>query len=90
MLTNFENIQVSVIQSCSQGIHKLVESLQQKFPAYSKSQLRNKVREMSDFVDNHWQVRDLFPKVLLTYLYNGSVNPYMVVVLRQILVKQLG
>ncbi|PON99831.1 Chromatin assembly factor 1 subunit A [Trema orientale] len=48
---------VSTIQSCSQGIHKLVEVLQQKFPAYSKSQLRNKVCEISDFVDNHWQVK---------------------------------
>ncbi|KAJ6718174.1 hypothetical protein OIU79_006156 [Salix purpurea] len=27
-----------------------------KFPAVSKMQLRNKVREMSDFVDNHRQV----------------------------------
>ncbi|XP_061993229.1 uncharacterized protein LOC133711068 [Rosa rugosa] len=28
----------------------------QKFPAASKTQLRNKVREMSDFVDTHWQI----------------------------------
>ncbi|PON55384.1 Chromatin assembly factor 1 subunit A [Parasponia andersonii] len=48
---------VSSIQSCSQGMHKLVEVLQQKFPAYSKSQLRNKVREISDFVDNRWRVK---------------------------------
>ncbi|XP_057512130.1 chromatin assembly factor 1 subunit FAS1-like [Actinidia eriantha] len=48
---------VSAIQSCSQGINKVVESLQQKFPSISKSQLRNKVREISDFVDNRWRVK---------------------------------
>ncbi|XP_062105149.1 chromatin assembly factor 1 subunit FAS1 isoform X2 [Humulus lupulus] len=48
---------VSTIQSCSQGIHKLVELLQMKFPSHSKAHLRNKVREISDFVDNHWQVK---------------------------------
>ncbi|CAK7325984.1 unnamed protein product [Dovyalis caffra] len=48
---------VSAIQSCSQSMNKVVESLQQKFPSVSKSQLRNKVREISDFVDNHWQVK---------------------------------
>ncbi|KAH8501282.1 hypothetical protein H0E87_016193 [Populus deltoides] len=50
-------IVVSVIQSCSQSMNKVVESLQQKFPAVSKLQLRNKVREISDFVDNRWQVK---------------------------------
>ena len=50
------NFQVSVIQSCSQSMNKVVESLQQKFPTVSKLQLRNKVREISDFVDNRWQV----------------------------------
>ncbi|KAF4376820.1 hypothetical protein F8388_025691 [Cannabis sativa] len=48
---------VSTIQSCSQGIFKLVELLQQKFPSSSKTQLRNKVREISEFMDNHWQVK---------------------------------
>lgn len=48
---------VSVIQSCSNGINKLVESLQEKLPSFSKSQLRNKVREISDFTDNRWQVK---------------------------------
>ncbi|WCJ38906.1 Chromatin assembly factor 1 subunit FAS1 [Euphorbia peplus] len=48
---------VSTIQSCSQSIHKVVESLQQKFPTVSKSQLRSRVREISSFVDNHWQVK---------------------------------
>lgn len=48
---------VSTIQACTQGINKLVESLQLKFPAIPKSQLRNKVREISDFVDNRWQVK---------------------------------
>lgn len=48
---------VSVIQSSTQGINKVVESLQIKFPTISKTQLRNKVREMSDFTDNRWQVK---------------------------------
>ncbi|XP_062178342.1 chromatin assembly factor 1 subunit FAS1 [Alnus glutinosa] len=48
---------VSAIQSSPQGISKVVESLQQKFPAASKSLLRSKVREISDFVDNRWQVK---------------------------------
>ncbi|XP_027085917.2 chromatin assembly factor 1 subunit FAS1 isoform X1 [Coffea arabica] len=48
---------VSVIQSCSNGINKVVECLHEKFPTISKSQLRNKVREISDFVDNRWQVK---------------------------------
>ncbi|KAJ9176069.1 hypothetical protein P3X46_011419 [Hevea brasiliensis] len=51
-------IVVSAIQSCSQSINKVVESLQQKFPAFSKSQLRNKVHEISAFVDNSWQGRE--------------------------------
>ncbi|GMI78848.1 FASCIATA 1, NUCLEOSOME/CHROMATIN ASSEMBLY FACTOR GROUP B, FUGU 2 [Hibiscus trionum] len=48
---------VSTIQSCAHGINRLVESLQQKFPSVPKSQLRNKVREISDFFDNRWQVK---------------------------------
>ncbi|KAG8496914.1 hypothetical protein CXB51_008096 [Gossypium anomalum] len=48
---------VSTIQSCSHGINRLVESLQLKFPSIPKTQLRNKVREISDFVDNRWQVK---------------------------------
>lgn len=54
------NYQVSGIRSCPLGINRLAESLQQKFPAFSKSQLRNKVREISSFVDNRWQVRLVF------------------------------
>lgn len=50
-------MQVKVIGSCRDGINKLVESLHQKFPNVSKSQLKNKVREISEFVDNRWQVR---------------------------------
>ncbi|PRQ41488.1 putative chromatin assembly factor 1 subunit A [Rosa chinensis] len=58
---------VSVIQSCSQSINKVLQALQQKFPAASKTQLRNKVREISDFVDNHWQVkREILDKVGLS------------------------
>ncbi|KAK9291305.1 hypothetical protein L1049_019250 [Liquidambar formosana] len=48
---------VSAIQSYSQSISKVVESLQQTFPTVPKSQLRNEVRKISDFVDNRWQVR---------------------------------
>ncbi|TVU36196.1 hypothetical protein EJB05_18118 [Eragrostis curvula] len=48
---------VQVIRSCRDGINKVVELLQQKFPNVSKSQLKSKVREISDFVDNHWKVK---------------------------------
>ncbi|XP_009767043.1 chromatin assembly factor 1 subunit FAS1 [Nicotiana sylvestris] len=48
---------VSVIQSCSHGINKVVESLQLKFPSIGKSQLKNKVREISEFIDGRWQVK---------------------------------
>ncbi|KAK9138649.1 hypothetical protein Sjap_009243 [Stephania japonica] len=45
------------IQACPQGINKVVESLQQKFPSIPKTHLSRKVREISDFVDNRWQVK---------------------------------
>ncbi|PIA29636.1 hypothetical protein AQUCO_05800036v1 [Aquilegia coerulea] len=48
---------VSCIQACSNGINNIIESLQQSFPASPKTQLRNKVREIADFVDNRWQVK---------------------------------
>ncbi|CAK8542543.1 unnamed protein product [Lathyrus sativus] len=48
---------VTTIQGCSQGINKLLGSLQQKFPSASKASLRNKVREVSEYVDNRWQVK---------------------------------
>ncbi|CAN1162616.1 Chromatin assembly factor 1 subunit FAS1 [Linum perenne] len=48
---------ISAVQSCSQSIGKVLETLQQKFPTVSKSHLRSKVREISDFVDNRWQVK---------------------------------
>lgn len=58
---------VSIIQSCSQSINKVLQALQQKFPAVSKTQLRNKVREISDFMDNRWQVkREILDKVGLS------------------------
>ncbi|XP_009420141.2 chromatin assembly factor 1 subunit FAS1 isoform X1 [Musa acuminata AAA Group] len=48
---------VRLIQSCPHGINKLVDVLLHKFPSIPKSQLRNKIREISDFVDNRWQVK---------------------------------
>ncbi|KAK6911768.1 Chromatin assembly factor 1 subunit A [Dillenia turbinata] len=58
---------VSVILSCSHSISKVLQSLQQRFPAIPKSQLRNKVRELSDFVDNRWQVKkDILDKLGLS------------------------
>ncbi|KAK1402881.1 Chromatin assembly factor 1 subunit A [Heracleum sosnowskyi] len=48
---------VPIIQSNSQGINKVVNSLHQKFPDISKSQLRTKVREISHYTDNRWQVK---------------------------------
>ncbi|XWS58910.1 hypothetical protein CRYUN_Cryun08bG0075000 [Craigia yunnanensis] len=59
---------VSTIKSCSHGINRLVESLQPKFPSIPKSQLKNKVREISEFSDNQWQVSDSFP-----YFRSGSL-----------------
>ncbi|KAM1251322.1 hypothetical protein FF1_033821 [Malus domestica] len=58
---------VSVIQSCSQSINKVLQTLQHNFPAVSKSQLRNKVREISNFVDSRWQVKkEILDKVGLS------------------------
>ncbi|RDX91984.1 Chromatin assembly factor 1 subunit FAS1, partial [Mucuna pruriens] len=48
---------VTTIQSCSQGMNKVLVSLQHKFPSVSKSLLKNKVREVSDYVDNRLQVK---------------------------------
>ncbi|KAK9141161.1 hypothetical protein Scep_010842 [Stephania cephalantha] len=45
------------IQACPHGINKVVESLQQKFPTIPKTHLSRKVREISDFVENRWQVK---------------------------------
>ncbi|KAL5783773.1 hypothetical protein ACOSP7_008802 [Xanthoceras sorbifolium] len=50
---------VSVIQSTTLGINRVLEALQQKFPTVPKSQLKNKVREISDFsfTDSRWKVK---------------------------------
>eukprot|EP01018_Ginkgo_biloba_P037348 Gb_13173 [translate_table: standard] len=48
---------VRAIQASTQGMNKMVESLLKKFPNIAKRQLKNKIREISDFVDNHWQVK---------------------------------
>ncbi|KAK9673520.1 hypothetical protein RND81_12G172700 [Saponaria officinalis] len=48
---------VSAIQSHPQGINRVLKSLLEKFPGVPKSYLNNKVREISDFVDNRWQVK---------------------------------
>ncbi|KAI3757066.1 hypothetical protein L6452_04599 [Arctium lappa] len=48
---------VSVIQSCPHGINKVVSALRSKFPNIPKSQLGSKVREISSFADNRWQVK---------------------------------
>ncbi|KAJ0640840.1 putative chromatin assembly factor 1 subunit A [Helianthus annuus] len=58
---------VSVIQSCPHGINKVVNSLRLKFPNIPKSQLGNKVREISVFTDNRWQVKkDILEKLGLS------------------------
>ncbi|KAI4342863.1 hypothetical protein MLD38_027430 [Melastoma candidum] len=60
---------VAVIQSSPQGINKVVDTLQQKLPAIPKTLLRNKVREISDYVDNRWQVkREILEKLGLPLL----------------------
>lgn len=48
---------IGIIRACSQGINKVVGSLQQNFPTISKSHLKTKVKEISHFVDNHWKVK---------------------------------
>ncbi|EHA8588075.1 putative Chromatin assembly factor 1 subunit FSM [Cocos nucifera] len=48
---------VECIQSCPHGMSKLVDLLHCKFPSSTKSFLRNKVCEISDFVNNRWQVK---------------------------------
>nr|XP_043618513.1 chromatin assembly factor 1 subunit FAS1 [Erigeron canadensis] len=59
---------VSVIQSCPHGINKVVESLRLKFPNILKTHLGNKVREISVFADNRWQVKkDILEKYGLSH-----------------------
>ncbi|XP_038989591.1 chromatin assembly factor 1 subunit FSM-like isoform X2 [Phoenix dactylifera] len=48
---------VECIQSYPHGMSKLVDLLHCKFPSSTKSCLRTKVHEISDFVDNCWQVK---------------------------------
>ncbi|KAK4436092.1 Chromatin assembly factor 1 subunit FAS1 [Sesamum alatum] len=48
---------ISVIKSCPHSIGKITKSLHNKFPAVPKTQIRNKVREISEFSDNRWQVK---------------------------------
>lgn len=48
---------VTIIQSCPHGINVVVKSLRDKFPNVAKSQLKSKVREISIFSDNRWQVK---------------------------------
>ncbi|XP_076903958.1 chromatin assembly factor 1 subunit FAS1-like [Bidens hawaiensis] len=58
---------VSIIQSCPHGINKVVNTLRVKFPNISKSQLGSKVREISVFADNRWQVKkDILEKLGLS------------------------
>ncbi|KAK6144953.1 hypothetical protein DH2020_021773 [Rehmannia glutinosa] len=61
---------ISIIQSCPHGIGKIEQSLRIKFPAVPKCQLRNKVREISEFSDNRWQVK----KEILSK-YGLSISP---------------
>ncbi|XP_042004178.1 chromatin assembly factor 1 subunit FAS1-like [Salvia splendens] len=48
---------ISIINSCPHGIAKLSDALHNMFPAFSKSLLRKKVREISEFSENRWQVK---------------------------------
>lgn len=47
-------------------MNKILEALQQKFPSISRAQLRNKVREISDFnfTENRWQVSYQFLSII--------------------------
>ncbi|KAG2404202.1 hypothetical protein LR48_Vigan03g037600 [Vigna angularis] len=58
---------VTTIQSCSQGMNKVLLSLQQKLPSLPKSLMKNKVREVSECVDNRLQVKkEVLDKLGLT------------------------
>ncbi|XP_022632345.1 chromatin assembly factor 1 subunit FAS1 isoform X2 [Vigna radiata var. radiata] len=58
---------VTTIQSCSQGMNKVLGSLQQKLPSVPKSLMKNKVREVSEYVDNRLQVKkEVLDKLGLT------------------------
>lgn len=60
---------ISIIQSCPHSIGTIENSLLDKFPAVPKSQLRKKVREISKFSDNRWQVKQgILSK-------HGSISP---------------
>ncbi|CAM8883805.1 unnamed protein product [Rhodiola kirilowii] len=48
---------VTAIQCGSQGMAKIFEGLQQNFPGVPKSLLKAKVRQLSNFIDNRWQVK---------------------------------
>lgn len=48
---------VRIIQSSPQNINKVVESIQLKFSSISKTQIKIKVREISEFSDHRWQVK---------------------------------
>ncbi|KAK6137789.1 hypothetical protein DH2020_028469 [Rehmannia glutinosa] len=71
---------ISIIQSCPHGIGKIEQSLRIKFPVVPKCQLRNKVREISEFSDNRWQVKkEILSKYGLSIspgieLLHGSMN----------------
>ena len=67
--------QVSIIQSCPHGINRVLDSLLQSFPNIPKCHWRNKIREISDFVDNRWKVCEisLFKNYLLPYVSCNDV-----------------
>eukprot|EP00262_Sarcandra_glabra_P021561 TRINITY_DN9195_c0_g2_i1.p1 TRINITY_DN9195_c0_g2~~TRINITY_DN9195_c0_g2_i1.p1 ORF type:complete len:274 (-),score=51.87 TRINITY_DN9195_c0_g2_i1:261-1004(-) len=58
---------VQAIRSNPSAVNKVVDSLQLKYPTIPKRHLKNKVREISDFVDNRWQVkREILDKLGLS------------------------
>uniref|UniRef100_A0A0A9ATD2 Chromatin assembly factor 1 subunit FSM n=2 Tax=Arundo donax TaxID=35708 RepID=A0A0A9ATD2_ARUDO len=48
---------VKLIKSCPHGMGKLVELLHTRFPYISKAQLKNKIQEIAEFTNSHWQVK---------------------------------
>ncbi|KAI5084152.1 hypothetical protein GOP47_0000321 [Adiantum capillus-veneris] len=48
---------VEILRSSTTGLKRLVNLLSMKFPAVSRSLLKDKVKEIADFVDNRWQVK---------------------------------
>ena len=53
------------------GLKRLVISFSIKFPLVSRFQLKSKIKQIADFVDNHWKVKSRFHD----HLFLSCVKP---------------